>query len=280
MPPPARTTTCGRPGLAGGDGALERIVVARVDALALVQPSSAKRSAIPPRPAVGGADVVDDDGDQPVEAESRRPARSPRGWSPRRARRRPRTHEDARRAPALRAQRERTADGDRQPVPRASRWRSRRPRISAALGVVAERRVEAGERRQVVHRDEALGRQHRVVRRRPVALREQQAVALWIVDRRGRHVEHWVVQHPVEVERGGGARIVLGIALQEREQPGQVVVAQRGRRGRRRGHDAKLQSQVHLKSRDEHQEHLKSGGTMLSPRSDADDGTGRAAQRR
>ena len=59
------------------------------------------------------------------------------------------------------------------------------PGISAAVGMVAERASRSSPKpsSQLVDGNEALRGEHGVVRRRPVALGEQEAVALGIVDR-------------------------------------------------------------------------------------------------
>ena len=124
------------------------------------------------------------------------------------------------------------------------------PGDQRAVGVMPERRVEAPEARQRVDRDEALGGEHGVERRRAVALGEQQPVALGIVGGIGRHVEDAVVEHPVDVERRGGARVVLGVAAQQLEQTGQVLVAELHERRRcSRGHasDATISSALEVK---------------------------------
>ena len=91
------------------------------------------------------------------------------------------------------------ADGERQAV-------AERPagdldaRDERPVGVVAERRVEAAEAGERLDRNEALGREHGVVRRRPVALGEQEPVALRIVGIARVDAEHAVVEHPEHVE--------------------------------------------------------------------------------
>ena len=247
MPPPGRRRRAAGPA-APASIARSSASWSRACALAVVQPSllEAVRDAV--GPAVGGAEVVDDDRGQAVEAEA--PGERDRlvvGALGELAVAQDADH--ARSAASLRAQRERAADGDRQAVAERAA-RDLDARDQRGVGMVPERASRSvpnvGE---LVDRDEALGGEHGVVGRRPVALREQQAVALGIVGRLRRHVEDAVVEHPVEVERGRGAGIVLRVAPEQREQPGQIVVAGRGRRERGgRGHALKLQSQVHLKS--------------------------------
>jgi hypothetical protein len=93
--------------------------------------------------------------------------------------------------------------------------------------VVAERRVERAEAVERIHGDDALRGEDGVEGGRPVAFREDEAVVL---------SEDAVAQDPEHVERRERAPVVLLVAGQACEQHGQVVVAERGRRGGRHVH--------------------------------------------
>ena len=113
-----------------------------------------------------------------------------------------------------------SADRDRQAVPERAA-RDLDAGDEHGVGMMAERRVEAAEARQLGDRDEPLGGEHGVVRRRPVPLRQQEPVV---------RLEDAVVEHPVDIEGRERARVVLLVAGQQREKGGQVVVSE----GRRR----------------------------------------------
>ena len=164
------TTACGLPGT---PAAMARSSASwsLASAVAVDQPSPAKRVVDAGGPAVGRAVVVDDHGHQPVEAE---PARERDGLVvgalcelavAEHA-------EHARLCPAERPQPERAAHGDRQPVAERAA-RDLDAGDQRAVGVVTERRVEAPEAGQRLDRHEALGGEHGVVRSGPVPLGEQ-----------------------------------------------------------------------------------------------------------
>ena len=121
---PRATTTCGRPG-GGRERALERVVVAAVDGRRGPAVDGEPRGDAA-RPAVGGGRVVDDD-TVSASRPTRRRRRSPRGWSPRPARRRRSGTKTRGSVRALGAQAERDADGERQAVAERAGARSRRP---------------------------------------------------------------------------------------------------------------------------------------------------------
>jgi hypothetical protein len=104
-----------------------------------------------------------------------------------------------------------------------------------AVGVVPQRRVERPEVVQPFLGEEAFRNDHSVVRSRSVALREQEAVVV---------SEDAVVEHPEHIERRERARVVLLVAVQAVEQPGQILVAERARSR----HDGTVQLQLVFKS--------------------------------
>ena len=233
--PRRRRRSAGR--VAGAERALERVLVAAVDGLG--RPALAaepRRDAT--GPAVGGGRVVDGDHRQGVEAD-------PAGEGDRLVVRAlvelavADQAEDARLRPALRAQPERDADGERETVPEGA-GRDLDAGDQRAVGMVAERRVVGREAVQPRGREEAAGGEHRVVGLRAVALRQQEAVAVGRGGMVGIDVEHAVVQHVQRGEGGEGARLVLLVAVETGEEVGSRAVVDR--------HVRRLELQVHLKS--------------------------------
>jgi len=94
------------------------------------------------------------------------------------------------------------------------------------VGVVAEPAIEVAEAVELVDRDEALGRQHRVIGHRPVPLRQQEPIPGGIVRERWRHAEDAVVKDPQNVEGGMRARTVLLVAGEPAQKRRQVAVAE------------------------------------------------------
>jgi hypothetical protein len=86
-----------------------------------------------------------------------------------------------------------------------------------AVGVVAERRVEAAETGEAVGIEEALGGKDRVVGGGPMALGEQEAVAIGVVGVSRIDPQHAVVENPEHVERRERAPVVLLVAGEPRQ---------------------------------------------------------------
>src|SRR5439155_1670214 len=99
-------------------------------------------------------------------------------------------------------------------------------RDEQVVGVVAEPAIEVAEAVELVVRDEALGRQHRVIGHRPVPLRQQEPIPGGIVHGRWSHAEDAVVKDPQNVEGGMRARIVLLVAGEPAQKRRQVAVAE------------------------------------------------------
>ena len=149
------------------------------------------------------------------------------------------------RAPGARApQAERRAHRDGQAVPERAA-RDLHARDEQAIGVIAQRRVEAAEAGQAVDVDEALGGQDRVVGGRAVALGEQEAVALGIVGGARVQAQDAVVEDPQHVERRERAAVVLLVARELGQQGRQVVVVE----GRGGSHCRTVRPQLWFKSR-------------------------------
>ena len=125
---------------------------------------------------------------------------------------------------------------------RASRSRSRRRARACGRGGGRAASRTSPKPSSELGRDEALRREHGVVRGRPVALREEEAVA-----RSSR--EDAVVEDPEHVERRERAPVVLLVAGQPREQRRQIVVAE-CRRGRHAAH-RRTSTKVQVKCRRE-----------------------------
>ena len=104
-------------------------------------------------------------------------------------------------------------------------------RDQQSIRVVTQRRVERGESVEPFERDEALRGKHRVVGDRTVALREEEAVAVGVVDRRRRHAQDPVVEHPEHVDRRIGCQVVLLVSGHPGHQHRQFGIAERGRLG-------------------------------------------------
>ena len=115
-----------------------------------------------------------------------------------------------------------------------------------AVGMEAERRVEAADAGQVGGVEEALRGQHRVERRRSVALGQQEPIAVRIRGGRRGDPQHPIVEHPEHIEGGGRGRGVLLVAGHRRHQRSQIVV----RVVAGHCHTSSVQLQVHLKSSD------------------------------
>jgi hypothetical protein len=130
-------------------------------------------------------------------------------------------------SPLLCIERECNANGEPEPVPERSA-RDLHAGDEESIGVMAERRVELAEPREELDREETLRREDGIVGRRPVALRKQEPVALGVIHAGGVDVEDPVVEHPEHVERGERAGLVLLVAREQREQLGQIVVADAG----------------------------------------------------
>ena len=233
------TTTCGP---AVGGATLEGLRSAsrsRPSTSSPVQPSTSNRPRS--RPASRA---------RPTRCRSRRrsgcpgrPARrtgSPRCCCPRPARRRRRGRRPAAGVRPWMPQAERRA---RRPAPRP--WPSDPDEISTPGTSVRSGWPPSGESKrepgvQLGRVEEALGGEHGVVGHRAVALGEQEAVAVRVVDAVRRHVEHPVVQRPEDVERAEGGGVVLLVPAHPGDQR---------RAGRRiRVMSARLQDKVHLKS--------------------------------
>ena len=196
-------------GRSRGERSLQRPVVAPGDRTR-TPPLDGEPALDAAGPPVRGGLVVDDDGGEPVETE-------PAGERDRLVVRAlvqlgvAEQADDARPDHALGAQRDRHAHGYRQAVPERAA-RDLDPGDQRAVGVMTERRVEGGERRQRRRGHEAERGQHRVVRGRPVSLREQEAVALRIVGAARVDAQHAVVEHPEDVEGRERRRSVLLVA--------------------------------------------------------------------
>ena len=133
--------------------------------------------------------------------------------------------DDARAGLAPRVERERHADRDRQPVAERAAG-DLDAGDERAVGVIAEPRVEAAEVGEALDVDEALGGEDGVVRRRAVALGEQEAVALGIVGLARVDAQDAVVEDPEHVERRERAPVVLLVAGEPREQLREIVVSE------------------------------------------------------
>ena len=207
-----------------------------------VQPLTANRLAMPPgQPWVADC-VVDDDRRSGRRGRRGRRTRSPRGSSPRPARRRRAGTKTRGAVRALGAQPERDADGEREAV--AERAGARSPRRGPApVGVVAERRVEPPK-----PSSQPRGKKprRRAPRSRPAARGPSRAGSGRGRGRRriGRvDPQHAVVEHPA-ARRGWRRRSARASRRRSRRVSSEVAEPS----GSRQCMSLRLELQVHLKS--------------------------------
>src|SRR5213595_190224 len=120
-------------------------------------------------------------------------------------------HDYALLAEPLRAKGERGADAEREPVAERS-GRCLHAGNLVPIGMRSERVPPLEEAVQELLREEALRREHRVVRAGSVALAEDEAIARLRPRRRRIDAEDPVVEHPERIQRRGAALVVLLVA--------------------------------------------------------------------
>ena len=133
----------------------------------------------------------------------------------------PDQHEDPRVRQVLGSQAEGHARSQRQPVAERPAG-DLHPGDQGPVRVQSEDRAERTEAWQVLGVHEALGREHGVVRHRPVPFGEQETVPRVVVGGLRRDPQHAVIEHPEHVQGGGGGLVVLVVPGHQGHQSRQV----------------------------------------------------------